>query len=264
MARRGLTLPQLVMTVALSAVILLFVLTQAHHHQHPGSHSGSQALLCLVGLVLVALFLAGKAALAVSRTRDLERLAGSLGASFQADPRESPLSPDAQELQLFRLGILPRLENLLSLSATSDPVVSCFDYSYVLRNELGPNPRTGAPVDNRLAQTVVALRWSGTRWPSLKVAGRAWLGEPAGSQKEISLEDAPDFSRHYRVFAEDQERAREALSAEARTLLEQTPGLTVEAGGDSLIVYRPFKLCPPGEVSELIRLAERVAAAMKA
>lgn len=246
--------------------MLLFVLYQAHlHHpeRKPGHHAPARnpAAQALVGLVILGALLAVKTGLSVSRTRHLERVAGELGAEFEAEPASSPLSSDAEKLQLFQLGILPRLENLLILTGT-EPAGSCFDYSYVLRNELGPNVRTGMPVDNRLGQTVVALRWNEARWPALKVAGKAWLGEPDDSQKEISLQDAPDFSRHYRVWGDDEARVRELLTSEARSLLEQNPGLTVEGRGDTLLVYRPYKLVAPGEVAGLVRLAGQVAAAL--
>lgn len=82
--------------------------------------------------------------------------------------------------------------------------------------------------------------------------------------KEIVVAADGEFAEHYRVVGEQETRVAAVLKPAVReAILAVTPGVTVEANGDTILFYRPDRRVAPDGVKDFLAHGYTVVAAFR-
>ncbi len=238
--RRELLVAGLVLMAGLSyATALLFSRWFA---QYPLAASVVLVILICVVVWLGYTFLTGH-----RRTTALRPVAKQLGFEFYPGTR-----PDPPSFPLLPGGRTRVIANVMQ-GSYSGARVTIFDHQYYAGSY---RTRTS------YRQTMICLESQRTVLPRFALRSKRGLRQPPRPfnrpPQEIVLEDAPEFSRHYRLRGEDPQTVPAVFSARVRQFFEANPGIDVEATQDLLLVYRPKKRIKPDQLRDALTEAHRV------
>ena len=184
------------------------------------------------------------------RTIAMRATAAALGWTFNAEPLLS-FFPGLEDFSLFSQGHSREARNLMQGEANGVKA-SVFDYRY----------KTGSgryvTIYN---QTVVYVQPANLDLPyfSLRPEGlMAKLGAAFGNE-DIDFGQRPEFSREFLLRGEDEPAIRRLFSDRVLTFYEGYPGVSTDAGGDKIFVYRAARQFQPQEIQSYVGLALQVA-----
>jgi hypothetical protein len=180
------------------------------------------------------------------RTETLELTAGHLGLSFS--PKEGgELMAELAGFQLFRSGHGRKLSNVIA-GDTGELQLAIFDYQYTTGS--GKSQHTHK-------QTVAAVRSARLHLPTFYLRPETVfdrIGSVLGMQ-DIDFETHPAFSSKYVLKAEDEAAVRQRFTPAVLAFLESQSGITVEGGGDRLILFQAGKRCKPDQIRDWMQRA---------
>lgn len=163
------------------------------------------------------------------RRRKLAETAESLGLEFLPGG-DNQLKRSLSEFPLMSRGRSGRMKNLMR-GASGSITTAMFDYSY--------RTRSGEESSTRHTCAFLMER-EGTRLPQFQLQPEGFfhrLGETLGMQ-DIDFDSHPQFSKMFQLKGRDEEEIRRYFQPGLLDLLEGYPGITVEADGSRLLVYR--------------------------
>lgn len=179
----------------------------------------------------------------VRRNKALQKAATDLGMSFDAKPTQSL----GLGFELMDRGRRGSWRNLIA-GPIEDLEVSIFDYSYVTGSGKNSNTRR---------VSAVLLKMQSARVPCFALTRESLLhrvGAALGFQ-DIDFEEDPEFSKRFVLKGDDEHAIREIFADDLRrSLVEVDSRISIEAMGDSVLVYRDRQRIRPTEISA--RLAE--------
>lgn len=198
------------------------------------------------GVLLVAALLFHKAARAGWRARQMRALARRMGWRHEARP-SLDIVPDRKRLGLFTVRMHQRMRNHLS-GAVGEYQVAVFDLEYSTTHDGGAQGST---------QTVVHVRSARLDLPAFslrpeRVFHRA--GDRVGGD-DIDLTEDPAFSRAYHLRGRPERAVREAFDADVRDVYHRHPGLSTDAQGRDLLVWRRGAMVRAEDVPALVQTA---------
>lgn len=204
----------------------------------------SAGLVVLIGVVIYVIysFLRTQA-----RANALRPVARQLGFTFY--PGERPDPPDFPVLPAGRMGILA---NVMQGSYGSARV-TIFDHQY-----RSGSHRTGTTH----RQTMIGFEATGVDLPRFALRTRRGWGHRSAPFRrpphEIVLENAPAFSKHYRLWGESPHPVRALFNSRVLEALHDCPGFEVEATPALCLVYRPRKRIRAGQLQDALEGANRL------
>ena len=157
--------------------------------------------------------------------------------------------------RLFAHGRKKRYRNLMR--GTGDKAsTALFDYWYTVGGEKEQNTRR---------QTVLSLDVGGRPLPSFCLRPEhVWdKVEAFFGHKDISFETHPEFSKKYSLRGDDEYQIRNFFNDALIAFIEQEPGLTIEAAGSTLLIYRHRKLVKPENIRGFIDMGNRLLALVR-
>lgn len=209
--------------------------------------------LLMVGtaVLLVTGILALKLARGVRRAREMRGLARRMGWRFQARP-SMDVVPDRRRFGLFTVRMHQRMANHLS-GVVGGYQVAVFDLEYASAGDSGVKGS---------GQTVVHVRGPRLALPAFslrpeRVFHRA--GDRVGGD-DIDIREDPAFSRAYHLVGRDEDGIRYLFDAGVRDVYHRHPGLSTDADGGDLLVWRRGELVRGADVPALVQTALDIAA----
>jgi hypothetical protein len=186
----------------------------------------------------------------MKRADEMARVAAELRLAFTPEGDETTMATHAG-LHLFSHGRSKKARNLMR-GSVRDSNVSIFDYQYTVGG--GKNQHT-------YRQTVFSVQMEGRNLPAFSMRPENVfhkLGSMMGYQ-DIDFEGNPVFSKKYLLRGPDEAAIRSAFTSRVMTFLESESGLSVEADGRTLIVYRHSRSVKPEAVREFVETGMRIA-----
>lgn len=183
------------------------------------------------------------------RTEALALIANSLSFSFSKVGREVT-EHKHRNFQLFSKGRSRKIKNEMWGKRNGNDV-SIFGYQYTEGH--GKNSTT-------YKQTVVSMDCSKLKFPSFELKPENTLhkiGQIFGYQ-DIDFASFPTFSKKYLLRGADESEIRQLFTAQVIHFFESNQNLCIEAHDSTLIFYKPFKRCKPGEIVEFIEEGQSV------
>lgn len=163
------------------------------------------------------------------RTAAFQKLAAEFGFEFHPAP-DTGLLDDVKEMHLFAQGHGRKLRNMM-WGTTRDLGVAVFDYQYTVGS--GKNAHTHK-------QTVIRFLVPGMDLPAFTARPESFwhkVGKLFGLQ-DINFDTHPAFSKQYLLKAGDEPAVRDLFRPDVLEYFEDTPGLSVEAAGERIVIYR--------------------------
>ena len=194
-----------------------------------------------VGISVVVLAIALHFYYEKKRREKMAQIADGLGFTF------APKPPDPDEiglghLDLFQHGRAQRGKNMIT-GKLEDIGVALFDYQYTTGS--GKNQTTHH-------QTVAAFKLPVPAFPAFQLR-REHLFHKVGQMfgyKDINFPDYPQFSKRYLLRSNSEQATREFFTEEVIQFFEQlNEKWSIEAAGQSLVVYQPSKRVKPGDLT---------------
>lgn len=207
-------------------------------------------LIAGIGILLAAGILALKHARAIRRTREMRALARRMGWRFQASP-SLDVVPDRKRFGLFTVRMHQRMRNHLA-GTIGDYQVAVFDLRY---STTGPSAATGSE------QTVVHVRSTRLELPAFTLRPELVFhraGDRVGGE-DIDVREDPEFSRAYHLLGRDEPAIRDLFDARVRDVYNANPGLSTDASGSDLLLWRGAELATAEDVHALVQTALEVA-----
>jgi len=158
----------------------------------------------------------------------------------------------------FRLcsrGHSKRFTNLMRGSG-DNAGTALFDFAYTVG---------GGKEKHTFRQTVLSLRVQGRPLPRFCLRPeRAWdKVEAFFGHKDIEFETHPEFSKAYSLRGEDEYQIRDFFGENLIAFVERERGITMEADGGTILLYRNRKLLKPAEIRAFVEMGSRLAALLK-
>jgi hypothetical protein len=191
--------------------------------------------LALMGLIVYLGYLAEK-----KRTEALRAVADELGFEFHPGG-DKVLQGWLDDFHLFSRGHSKKLANVLR-GRTRDLDVAVFDYKYTVGS--GKNART-------YRTSVACFTAAGMNLPEFGLRpADFWLrlGVSVFGYQDINFDSHPHFSKYYILRGPDEGAIREVFIPEVLDHFDAEPGLSTEAAGDVLLVYRHAHRIDPTQV----------------
>jgi hypothetical protein len=213
----------------------------------------------LVALVIVGVFV--YASIYNRRRREAaEQVARELG--FQFSPggdQETFQELHDQRFDLFQRGRPHQFSNVLRRQG-QDGEMLLFDYTYSTRS--GKHHHTHYT-------TAVMLRLSRLNLPDFMLRPEHALDRLAAKfgKVDINFDHRPEFSKHFHLSGDDEAAIRALFTDRLMDALERRPAQelmplrTIEAHGNTLLVYHSDKLLGPEQWPELVNQANGLVAA---
>ena len=158
-----------------------------------------------------------------------------------------------QQLSRFKLfdrGYSKKIENVISGDA-GEVAISIFDYRYTTGS--GKNKNTHR-------QSVISLSSPQLHCPDLRVRPENFFdrfGSALGFQ-DIDFEEFPKFSQLFVLQGDHEEQIRSFLKPPVIEWMENKPGISLEAVGQTLFFYRPRKRIKPEEIKDSLAEAYEI------
>lgn len=210
-------------------------------------------ILAAAVVVLAVVMLVWRAKSESARRKKIEALSYTLGFEFVAeDP--SLLESELGGFPLFSHGHRRRASNVLR-RRESESEATLFDYRYTTSS--GNSSHTHY-------QTVLAVHRQGLSLPAFELRPENVLLRIAGAfgYQDIDFDGSPEFSRRYLLRGKDEAAVRQLFTPTLLQTLERQPGWSVEASGESIIVYRRGKRSKPEELQIFFTASQEVVRAL--
>jgi hypothetical protein len=188
------------------------------------------------------------------RAEEMARVAAELRLAFVPEGDETTMAAHAG-LHLFSHGHSKKVRNLMR-GSVHDSSVSIFDYQYTVG---------GGKNQHRHRQTVISVQMEARNLPAFSMRPENIfhkLGSMMGYQ-DIDFESNPVFSKKYLLRGPDEAAVRSAFTSRVLQFFESEPGLSVEADGRTLIVYRHSSSVKPEALREFMETGMRIAGLFK-
>lgn len=188
------------------------------------------------------------------RRKEMEIFAASAGLPFE--PEADRLPPlEGEGLPLFEQGRSRKYSNLVTFSGAGAERIYFFDYSYV----------TGEGGSRRTHRfTPACFEFLAPVFPRFELRPETFLdkmGEQPGFS-DITVEEAPEFSRRYRLSGADKEAVLAFFGPQALRFLEEHPGWRVQAAGPRIALFGKECLIPTGVYRDYMEECKDLVAAM--
>jgi hypothetical protein len=179
------------------------------------------------------------------RSAQLKDIAAQLSFDFQAKG-DDDFFTDLEAMGLSLIGNRRRrkLVNLMR-GRSRNILVAIFDYSYVVQS--GEHSSISR-------QTVALFQSSALALPAFVLSPKTIfhrIGSLFKSQS-IEIDQHPVFANNYVLRGDDVENIRGLFNDSVVEFFEQNPWWQMEAVGQTLVLYRPAKRLPTGEVPNLL------------
>jgi len=215
----------------------------------------SQSTIIIVVVAVVSMFIGVGVLFATldrMRRSRLERTAAALGleATSNAVPRE-PLD----RLPLFWYGTRRRIRNVMR-GRIEDLDVLIFDHQYLCG--YGTITLDDADTSRIHCQTVALIQMRDAELPDFELRPSSDFRKRARVRKGYKSIEFPgpgEFVANYLVRGPDSDRVRGALTIELLEFLCNSDGLSIDAGGAWLAVYRLRRRVKPDDLHELLKWA---------
>ncbi len=211
----------------------------------------SLVILAVVGIiaVIIGVFVVAHM-MEKKRTAALQEQAARLSIDFH--PTDAlGLQARFGSFHLFGQGHGKKLKNVLS-STNEGVEIHVFDYKYTVG--YGKHSHT-------YNQTIVAVSDPELNLPKCTVGPKSFfakIGTIFGYQ-DINFDEYPVFSKKFLLRGDNEEEIRQAFNKDVIKFYEDNIGMSTEAQGNTLIVYRGSKRQKPEEISELLETGKAVA-----
>jgi len=175
------------------------------------------------------------------RREKMVRIAADLGFSF-AKKGPAPDEIGLGHLDLFQRGRAPRSKNMIT-GKFEDVAVAMFDFQYTTGH--GKSQTTHR-------QTMAAFKLPVPTFPAFQLR-REHLFHKFGQMfgyKDINFPDYPQFSKRYLLRSDSEQATRQFFTEEVIRFFEQLDEKwSIEAAGQSLVVYQPSKRVKPDQLT---------------
>ncbi|MCX5752868.1 MAG: hypothetical protein NTW97_04375 [Candidatus Krumholzibacteria bacterium] len=213
----------------------------------------------LVLVILAAAALAGgmffwRRRLQEKRHEALQQLAGELRWSFSPE-RDDSLLAGMSNFRLCAHGRSKHFTNCLRGSG-DNAGTALFDYAYTVG---------GGKEQHTYRQTVLSLKVGGRTLPRFCLRPEhVWdRVEAFFGHKDIEFETHPDFSKKYSLRGDDEYQIRNFFGERMIAFIESMPGVSMEADGSTIILYRHRKLLKPEEIRAFMEIGSRLSALLR-
>lgn len=205
---------------------------------------GIAVFVVLFAVIMVAAYWYEK-----QRSKALKQEADKLGFEFVEDPSDDFMSNFGQ-FHLFSQGHSKDVINRMQGQRNGN-YIRIFGYSYTVG--YGKHKTTAN-------QTVIAFRSDNIELPNFVLRPESFLhkiGKVFGME-DINFYDYPEFSKMFLLKGENEQAVRDLFSSEVIQFFQQHQGISVEADGNTLIVYRQAKRTKPSLIRNQLMDAEAV------
>ena len=193
------------------------------------------AVVILFAYFFVPLYLNKK------RTKQLAGIASDLKLSFYPDGKDSIF-----ESISFGDFVYGCAKNMMH-GEVNNAEFAIFDHLY---QETKPSAN-GLGRSSRLhKQTVIYFKSTNLKLPRFTLSPENFFHTDVG--QDIDFRSHPDFSKRFLLHGENEPRIRRFFTDKLLTFLELQQKITVEGGGDQLLLYRDNKRVPPEEWQSFI------------
>ena len=178
------------------------------------------------------------------RSQALEVIASSMGLSFRKKEK-LPQDVKAARFHLFSQGA-SNIQNVM-YARVEGIDISLFGYSY-------------AKGRSRYNQTVAVFCSESRTLPNFDLRPEHVfhrIGRVFGYQ-DIDFETHPQFSSNYLLRGEDENAIRKIFTYDILAFFSNNTGLSVEARGNRLLVYRHKKRAKPDDIPSFLHEARRI------
>jgi hypothetical protein len=180
------------------------------------------------------------------RTEALRQVAAQLRWNFAEQP---PLNmiPNCENFGLFNSGHSKRIRNLM-YGEVSGIKAGIFDYIYVTGS--GKSSQTHY-------QTVVYLEPGNLRVPYFSLRPENFMHKliSAFGYQDIDFAQRPEFSQNYLLRGQDEPAIRQVFNDRLLTFYENYGGISTDAGGNQLLLFRSGYQFQSHEFQNYIALA---------
>ena len=242
------------------AATMLFVFTPAaeaaRSSRRHGSSGAAGATVWILTMVVLVGVTAGIFGLVFyfdrRRSQKIAAMAQSLGLTFRRKPTEADKALPAGSY-LANEGHGRVVSNVLEATRSDELDFTLFDYQYTVGYG-----KTSATYQ----QTVTRMQSALFRLPKFILYPEtifAKMGKVFG-KSDINFPDSPDFSDKFILRGDDETSTRALFTPALRQALEAHGGLTIEAAGDLLFIFRPGRRFKPDELPAKMEQDKRIAA----
>jgi hypothetical protein len=188
------------------------------------------------------------------RREALAQLANEMRWSFSPERDDSMLA-GMSNFRLCAHGSSKHITNIMR-GAGDNAGTALFDYAYTIG---------GGKERHTFRQTVLSLQVSARPLPRFCLRPEhAWdKVEAFLGHKDIEFETHPDFSKKYSLRGDDEYQIRNFFGERMIAFIESVPGVSMEADGGTLILYRHRKLLKPEEIRAFIEMGSRLSALLR-
>ncbi len=183
-----------------------------------------------------------------ARAEHLAKLASHLNLKFAAHPS----ADDQACLSRFRFLAHPggTLSNALVSEHDGVHTLLC-DYHF--KHTFTDPPRTAD-----VTQTIICIR-SSIHIPFFLLTPENWTVKLAHQLvHDVDFRDDPEFSNRFSLEGQDPEVLRKFFDESLRKALLQRKGWSCEGNHDSLLMYRPGRLCEPQQLRVFLQEAQHL------
>jgi hypothetical protein len=188
------------------------------------------------------------------RREALQQLAAELRWSFSPEG-DGALQTSMANFRLCAHGRAKRFTNCLRGSGDSAGT-AIFDFAYTIG---------GGKEQHTYRQTVLSLKVQGRPLPRFCLRPEhVWdkVGAFFG-HKDIEFETHPEFSKKYSLRGDDEYQIRDFFSERLIEFMGKERGVTMEADGGTIVLYRNKKLLAPEEIQAFIETGSRLSALLR-
>jgi hypothetical protein len=189
----------------------------------------------------------------VSRTHAVNEVARSLGLSFSDDTEVfSKIFYYLKDYSIFSGKNNRRFSNVLC-GNIGQANIWISDYQYVTGGQVGS---TNTSTVHR--GTFLLFQSDELSLPSflLKTKGIDDKIVSLFSNKNIKFPEDPNFSKHYFLFGEDEQKISKLFNSSIRAFCEQHRGLFIEGNNDSFIIYKKDVTINADDLAEFLNLGK--------
>lgn len=188
------------------------------------------------------------------RRQEMGAVAGQLGLEFTE--QGSPALANLDRFALFNQGREWRSYNIMR-GAVEGVRVAVFDYRFTTG---------GVKNQTTYRQTVCAIFDEKLDLPrfELKPEGFFHKLEALFGYQDIDFSENTEFSRKYVLRGASEDAIRAVFTSKVLSFFEASPGLNVEGGGDTIILFRAGERLQPGEIPGFLMAGIRALAVFRA
>jgi hypothetical protein len=178
------------------------------------------------------------------RTESIESAAKTLGFTFDKNTVHT-CAIDSLPFKVFTTGHSKRIKNVMEQNG-NDLSIAHFDYSYSIGS--GKNKTS-------YDQTVTVFQSPKLNLPSFFMGPESFfhrIGDVFGF-KDIDFDEEPEFSKCYLLKGSDEVAIRSFFDFSLLRFFKGKPGLSIETGNNSLVVYNKSKRIKPDQVTAVLK-----------